>query len=748
MASERYQQICQLCDDAEEQPPERRAEYLRQACPDTELRAEVEALLAADARASARGFLATPCSETDHEFPPGGAPDREIGRRIGPYEIREVLGHGGMGSVYRAERVEGNYRQTVAIKVIRPDRDGAEVARRFRTERQILAGLKHPNIAGLLYADATPDGQPYLVMDYIDGLPIDRYCRQPGVSIPLRLELIATLCDAVQYAHQRMVIHRDLKPGNILVDAGGQPKILDFGVARVTDPELQATTAQTEAGRIVGTLAYMSPEQVSGRPEDIDTRADIYALGVLCFQLLAGCLPHRLEGKSLPEAIRVIAESEALPLGSVDRALRGDLDTIVAKALARDKAARYGSASELAADIRHFLHDEPITARPRSTLYHLGKFARRNRGLVAAVLAVVVALVLGVIGTSIGLIRARSALEESKRHEALAKETAREARQVVHDSFFGLAGNEELRRPGFEKLRKELLLAAVKHYGVLKELHGDDQELRVDDARAMHNLAQTLSAMGENEAALPFARQVVEFFEAQVQASPTDPLPLRLLSLALNNLSNICGSLNLADEELQGLERALEVSGRIGATSQAMTYTNQAVLWANRNKMARALELFQRAHALWEKAHSGKPDAPWLQEMLATSWFHLGNWHLVAGDLDKADECGREQHGVCTRYVAGSPKNTNALQGLARSHFFLSRLHEARGRMKQALAEQQESSKILEAVWKNSPPSAGLRDSLVGSLGRLAELQDANGMTAEAKATREKRKKIANTVLK
>jgi serine/threonine protein kinase len=278
----------------------------------------------------------------------------------------------------------------VALKVIKPGFATAETLRRFQHESQALGRLQHPGIAQIHEASTADTGfgpQPYFAMELIRGCALRQYAEEKHLDTRQRLELMAKICDAVEHAHQRGVIHRDLKPGNILVDETGQPKILDFGVARVTDSEVQLTT-HTDLGQLIGTLAYMSPEQVTGDPLVVDTRSDVYALGVILYELLAGKLPYAVDRKLLPEAVHVIREDEPARLSSINRTYRGDIETIVAKALEKDKARRYGSAAAFASDIRRYLADEPITARRPSASYQLQKLARRHKALVAGTAAV------------------------------------------------------------------------------------------------------------------------------------------------------------------------------------------------------------------------------------------------------------------------------------------------------------------------------------------------------------------------
>src|SRR5580700_9041294 len=339
---------------------------------------------------------------------------------IGRYRILRLLGEGGMGAVYEAE--QESPQRTVALKVIRAGYAGNEMLRRFENETQALGRLQHPGIAQIYDAGTaeTPFGkQPYIAMELVRGQNLLAYCNEHQLNVPQRLELMARICDAVQHAHQRGLIHRDLKPANILVGEDGQPKILDFGVARLTDSDAQATR-QTNMGDIIGTLAYMSPEQVSGDPDEIDTRSDVYALGIILYELLAGKGPYAI-GRQIHEAARAIREDEPTMLSVVNRSFRGDIETIVGKALEKDKMRRYGSAAELAADVRRHLHDEPIVARPPSTIYQIEKFARRNKMLVTGVAAVFVVLALGVVASTWEAVQARRAQRKAQQETAIAQ---------------------------------------------------------------------------------------------------------------------------------------------------------------------------------------------------------------------------------------------------------------------------------------------------------------------------------------
>src|SRR5215831_4706870 len=358
MDPERWRRIEDLYNAALEQDPARLSSFLKEACQgDDSLHCEVQSLLAQDKVESPIDRPLSHALYLDARL--------DEGATIGRYRILRLVGEGGMGAVYEAEQQQP--RRTVALKVIKPGMATSEMLRRFEQEAQALGRLQHPGIAQIHEAGTADTGfgpQPYFVMEFIRGQALGEYVRLHHLDTRQCLEIMAKICDAVHHAHQRGLIHRDLKPGNILVDETGQPKIVDFGVARVTDSDARATR-NTDLGRLVGTLAYMSPEQVLGDPLELDTRSDVYSLGVILYELLAGALPYRISS-NLPEAVMTIREQDPSALSSIRRIYRGDIETITAKALEKDKERRYASASGLASDIRRHLRDEPIAARPPS----------------------------------------------------------------------------------------------------------------------------------------------------------------------------------------------------------------------------------------------------------------------------------------------------------------------------------------------------------------------------------------------
>ncbi|MFO0836422.1 MAG: protein kinase [Phycisphaerales bacterium] len=457
MTPERWRQVEAVFNEALDRPLDEHEPFLITRCgQDLELLAEVKSLLAQ--AADATEFLEEPAvkvkdalsaAEDAHDRPL----ESMVGESVGRYRVVRLIASGGMGVVYEAQ--QEHPRRTVALKLIRPGLASNSVVRRFEQEAQVLAILQHPGIAQVYEAGVAETRfgrQPFFAMEYVAGEALTAHARRHGLSTRAKLELIARVCDALQHAHHKGVIHRDLKPSNILVvedDAstaggtrggtgtslmrGGQPKILDFGVARATSRDAGVSTLGTHAGQLVGTISYMSPEQLAGDPDAVDTRSDVYSLGVVLYELLTGTLPHDVQGKALAEAARIVAEMPPKAMTGVTRVDHADVSTIVSTAMERDKSRRYQSAADLAADIRRYLGDQPIVARPASALYQFRKFAQRNRALVGAAALLLVTLLGGLIVSSTLYFRASRAETDAKLATTDALAAAKKASDTAAD---------------------------------------------------------------------------------------------------------------------------------------------------------------------------------------------------------------------------------------------------------------------------------------------------------------------------
>ena len=440
-----------------------------------------------------------------------------IPKQIGHFHVKRVIASGGMGTVYEA--IQEKPRRTVALKVMKHGIASRSALRRFEYESQILARLHHPGIAQVYEAGTHDDGDgpvPYFAMEYVPSArPVTQYATEKKLVARERLKLFARVCDAVHHGHQKGIIHRDLKPGNILVDSAGEVKIIDFGVARGTDSDLAVTTLQTDVGQLIGTLQYMSPEQCEADPHNIDTRSDVYALGVILYELLVDRLPYDVSQKPLFETTRTIREQQPARLSTANAALRGDVETIVLKALEKDRERRYQSADEFRRDVEHQLRGEPISARSPSVAYQLRVFARRNKRLVAAVAVVFAVLALGVVGTSIGLVQANRQRVAAEQAQADARREADNTKAI--NEFFkdmiGAAnpftpGSMPLRAPATEATVRELLLNATarveQHFADRPKL---EAEMRATLSSALFSLGRYDEAEAQGRLALDIRRR-------------------------------------------------------------------------------------------------------------------------------------------------------------------------------------------------------------------------------------------------
>ena len=595
--SDPYWRVKELFVEAlDKSPGEQREAFLRGACgEDAELLLRINEMLGAHARASA--VLSPPghapvigLAGTVHSDTIAAAPSERAGEMIGPYKLLERIGEGGMGAVWMAEQREP-IRRTVALKLIKLGMDTRSVIARFEAERQALALMDHPNIARVFDAGSTDSGRPYFAMELVKGVPITQYCDEHRLSVRQRLELFAQVCAAVQHAHQKGLIHRDLKPSNVLVAThdGDRPaaKVIDFGIAKATQARLTEKTLFTEFRQLIGTPEYMSPEQAVG-DLDTDTRSDVYALGVLLYELLVGTTPfdgRELRSKAYAEMQRIIREVEpprpstrlsslaTLPAVAARRgteparlgaSVRGELDWIVMKCLEKDRARRYATANGLAADVQRYLADEPVSAAAPSRAYRLRKFARRNKTTVVVSLAMVLLLLGGVVGTTIGLIgqsrqRARAEANEAEaRRQKAQAEQARDEVQAVNDFL----AQDVLRGAGPSQLpdksiRDQIVKAMIDPAAATVAVRFKEKPFL--EAAVRTALAGTYDSLGRGDLALPHAERARKICRELL--GDAHPNTLRTTALVGHVLKSL-GKLDAAEQHLrEGFERQRRVLG-------------------------------------------------------------------------------------------------------------------------------------------------------------------------------------------
>jgi tetratricopeptide (TPR) repeat protein len=541
-ARARHQRERELFEQAAALAGAARAAFLAAACgEDRALLDAVSALLVADEASHTAGVLRLDLREPG----PGAAADLAAGTLVGPFRILGVLGRGGMGTVYDAE--QDRPRRRVALKVLHSGVTHPAALRRFEFETEVLGRLRHPNIAQVHQAGtARIDGvaRPYFAMERVAGVPLTDHAAQHRLDLAEKIALLIDVCDAVDHANHGGVIHRDLKPANILVDGDGRPKVLDFGIARAIDGEDAAL--MTRAGQVVGTLAYMSPEQAAGDPGRVGVASDVHALGVVGYELLTGALPYPVVGVTVTRALQVLAEFEPVPLARHGRAFRGDLDTIFRKALERDAAVRYATAAELRDDLRRFLRHETISARPPSAIYQVRKFARRHRGLVAGAALAALALVAGTIASVTWAVRAEAAEVDATRSARLSKRVT----DFVIDLFRAAAPEV-----AYGKLITAKDLVEQGRRRIEAEFAGEPL-LRAELGGI---LGDVFAAMGDYPAAAPLVTRALDDLRASVPAN--DP---RLVdaTYAMGRLAVQSGRL---EEGRRQLEESLALHQRIGA---------------------------------------------------------------------------------------------------------------------------------------------------------------------------------------
>jgi tetratricopeptide (TPR) repeat protein len=604
--------------------------------------------------------MARPAADRDPPTPTAGFAVPDPGRPAtwdgpsllaGRYQLLAPIGEGGMGTVYRAEQVRP-VRRTVAVKLIKPGMDSRAVLTRFEAERQALALMDHPHISKVLDAGATPDGRPFFVMELVTGVPLTDYCDTHRVPVADRLDLFRQVCQAIQHAHQKGVIHRDLKPSNILVetqDGKPVPKVIDFGLAKaVGGVSLTEQTLFSTPGSVVGTPLYMAPEQAGRNTEDVDTRADVYALGAVLYELLTGSTPIRrdtLRHAALDELLRVIREEEPpLPssrLSSPDtppavaadrgteparlgRFVRGDLDRVVMKALEKDRDRRYGSAAAFADDVGRLLNHEPVTAGPPTAAYRVRKFVRRNRAAVTAAGLLLLALVAGVVGTTWGLVRADSqrvrAEQATDRAERSSERAARALYSLTDEALDGLLGRQAV----WGEKERAFLKTVENQLDQLAATEGETESVRRMRASAHLRLASVRALLGDLKAAEADNRSAAAQFDAL--PSPSDRA------------------------------NAAQARRRLGQ------------LLANTGKYPEALIEYASAEDTYNRLAEADPTEAMYRFHAAVTRTEAGYTHTQAGDLDAAEKAGRAAAAMLGELAAAHPSNTSIRLEQARAY--------------------------------------------------------------------------------
>jgi len=709
------------------------------------------------------GFLETPAGRLADMPAEGASAVRLIGTSVGPWRILDVVGSGGMGVVYRAERADAAFRRHAALKVVRPGPDSPQIMERFRLERETLAALDHPNIARLMDGGTTADGQPFFVMELVDGEPIDRYCDDHRLTIDERLDLFRKVCAGVQYAHENLVVHRDIKPDNILVTKDGVPKLLDFGVAKLlsleaAQPEDPAATAATW----VMTPDYASPEQVSGRPST--TATDVYSLGVLLHVLLTGARPYTLTGTT-PAAIEkqlleftLIAPSErAVSSPEADeraalretsapklaKRLRGDLDAIVLRALGRLPSSRYSSVEQLAEDVaRHRAH-RPVHARGRDRGYATRLFVRRHRGAIAAAALLAVVLVGGIVAI---LWQSAQAAEARRRAERRFNDVRALAGSFIFDVYDAI---DDV--PGTTPARKLIVQKSVQYLEGLAGEASGDTGLQIELARAFIRVGDvqgnpSKANVGDPTGAMASYQRAIALAEAVRAEAPDNVDALRALALAYRQRGDVVALIGNKDKALADDQASDELFAQAAARDHAtlddrleagIASIKLGDLLGNPNfenlgragsaslAYAKALEAFR---ALDRDASSDVR----VRRFLGLTFERIGTMHEAAEQWGDAATAYQQSFEIRSALAQKEPTHRDIQRDLGIAHEKVANVLQAQGNGAAAVAEQRQALAVFERLAGADPSDVNAQRTVAVSRENLAEALRTTGGVAEA----------------
>jgi tetratricopeptide (TPR) repeat protein/predicted Ser/Thr protein kinase len=728
----RWREVKRLLDAALERPARERDAFISEACGgDEALRRDVESLAAA--ADDPENILDGPVL-SDPDDLPGVS---RAGERIGAYELIAELGRGGMGVVYLARRADEEFEQKVAIKLLSRGLADEVTRERFRSERQIVASLDHPHIARLLDGGTTRAGEPFFVMEYVEGEPLLHYCRQRSLSTDQRLRLFQDVCAAVQYAHQNLVVHRDLKPDNILVTADGQTKLLDFGIAKLVDSTGAARGGKTATLYRMFTPDYASPEQVHGRA--VTTASDVYALGVVLYELLAGRKPYHAEASEPAELLRLVCEQDPERPSAVagSRELRGDLDSIVARAMRKEPERRYVSAAALSEDIGRHLSGRPVLARRGTASYRAGKFLRRHRLALGVAGLLLVALAGGVWATLREARRARVA-------EARAEHRFNDVRKLANSFLFEF--HDAIRDlPGSTPARELVVKRALEYLDSLAAESLGDRALRRELAEAYRRVGDVqgnpfMANLGDLQGAIASYRKSIALLEPGVAAADASDEERRTLAAAYLVGSGLVRTEGNAAEALEMAKKGLVLRRDLAARfpdaehqmalSQAWQFVAYTAAAAGKKEEA-AAALAAQAEILRRRLESDPRD-PVVRRSLAQNFYLAGEARGEAGDPEGALGQYREAEKIQQDLVRDDPSSVSLQRDLAYTCLEIGNAHLAAGDPAAGLRVYRRALSAFEAMAAADPRSTDAALGLAMSHQNMGEALAKLGRKAEA----------------
>jgi non-specific serine/threonine protein kinase/serine/threonine-protein kinase len=722
MTPEHYQKMMQVLDAVIDCDPDRREFLLNEACSeDQQLRCDVEKLLTR--HEPAVEFMEEPPIAVIAGLRDDAEGRYVIGKRFGPYLISREIGRGGMGAVYLAVRDDEVFQKEVAIKLIKRGMDSDFILRRFRNERQILANLNHPNIARFYNAGTTEDGLPFFVMEYVDGVPINQYCLTHKLSVVERLKLFRAVCAAVHYAHQNLVVHRDLKPTNILVTDDGEPKLLDFGIAKLLNQDHNEQLAEMTATEFrVMTPDYASPEQIRGIP--VTTATDVYSLGVILYELLTGNRPYGRAGRRPDEMARLICEQEpAKPSQFVavssaaletlnakseivsSKLLRGDIDNIVIMAMKKEVNRRYASVDQLSEDIRRHLESRPVHARKDTITYRGWSFIKRNKLGVAAVTLVILSLLGGIVATAWQAHVARMERAKAERRFNDVHKLANSFLFEFQDSIKDV--------PGTLAARQRFLQKGLESLDSLAEEAGDDKVLHSELASAYERIGSLTFDVNKS---LESHRKALAINQLLVKAEPSNTKYCEQLAGSYEYIANLLKQKGETSAALENYEKGLSLTESLSANHPANliylsnlveTHNQIGTLLAEIGRPGPAMKHVERSQAIAETLEKAEPDNLQYRLNRVMTYLLEGMAHADGGNYSAALNSYNKAAALCDSLIAADSADSifQLTSWSVRRHLGEAALqmHEPR----QALTHYQSALEVIEPLAKADPADAG-----------------------------------------
>ena len=778
MHSENWQKVKEILDKVLSLEAAERQQFLNSQNLTPEILTEVNSLLAFETESE--NLMKLSAVEFSRGFFDDDSTNALVGQKIGVYKIIGELGHGGMGAVYLAERTDGKFEQKVALKLLKREMNTAALRRRFSQEREILASLKHSNIASLLDAGTTEDKIPYIAMEYVEGLPIDDYCNKHQLSIEERLDLFREVCAAVDFAHRNLIVHRDLKPSNILITNDGTPKLLDFGISKILSDEFDQTNTATVTKMGVMTPGYASPEQLQSK--SVTTSTDIYSLGVILYELLSGHRPFETKESDIKEIYKAVIEIDPPLPSSVaqtfskqfkqieeekavnrnqksdspkteaerlrhttpqlahlnSQSIRGDLDNIILKALRKEPERRYLSAENLSEDIKRHLRGLPVTARPNTFSYRAEKFISRNKASVFAGFLIILAIFGGIGAT---MWQARIAKAERDK----AEKRFNDVRQLANSFLFDLSPKIE-KLPGATEAREELISLSLKYLDSLSQEAGDDLQLQRELAAAYEKVGdvqgnQLASNLGDTKGAAESYEKALNIRQKLYEQNPNDLTLMSDLASSYGKFSEIQMQVGTTEDVREYFQKSFELREEIARRNPndfearknlAIAVRAKGLQLYTEAKYKEAVEHYDRANEMYANLLREQPENADIAEKLGYMYADIGEAQGWDNNLDAAEISLKKSLDLLVPLAEKNPNDQNLQRSLMRAFLKKGASTIETENYEKAADEYGKALELSENILKNDPQNFRAKWDVVAAKRLLADALGYAGKNKEA----------------